>query len=296
MTINDFQFHEKKQAADSVFYLEEETGGVPLLKFSMLDQTGIVDHGFTTRSGGVSKGMFATLNLSYTRGDDKAAVDENFRRTAVSLHADLSDFVLSDQTHTINVRTVTAKDRGKGILTDRDYQDVDGLITNEPGIVLATFYADCVPLYIVDPVHHAIGLCHSGWRGTVACMGQAVITAMADAYQSKPCDLLCAIGPSICQACYEVSDDVAAQFLNAFPDAAGKLLQPTAPGKYQLDLWKANELVFLQAGVLPNHIAVTDLCTCCNARQLFSHRASQGKRGNMGAFLKLKVSCHPCSD
>lgn len=288
MTIDDFKFHKGKQAAESVFYLEEAEGGVPLLKFSKLDQAGIAEHGFTTRAGGVSKGMFASLNLSYTRGDEKAAVDENFRRIAVSLHAELSDFVLSDQTHTVNVRKVTAEDRGKGIVKERGYHDVDGLITNEPGIVLSTFFADCVPLYFIDPIRHAIGLCHSGWRGTVARIGRVVVNAMADAYQSQPGDLICAIGPSICQACYEVSEDVALQFRKAFPDAGGELLVASAPGKYQLDLWKANELVLTQAGVLASHIATTDLCTCCNAKLLFSHRASHGKRGNLGAFLKLK--------
>lgn len=275
-------------SAGKVFYLDESVpGGVPLLKYYLFDQAGIVDHGFTTRIGGVSKGEFSSLNLSYTRGDEKACVDENFRRAAVSLHANVEDFVLTDQTHTTNVRKITRQDRGKGILQERDYKDVDGLITDEPGIVLSAFFADCVPLYFVDPVHRAIGLSHSGWRGTIARMGLATIQAMESAYASRPQDLYCAIGPSICQACYEVSKDVAAQFMDEFPGAGEELCYPTSKGKYQLNLWKANELVLIQAGVSPERLAVTDICTCCNPKLLFSHRASHGRRGNLGAFLKL---------
>ena len=107
------------------------------------------------------------MNLSYTRGDKKENVDENYRRIAGIMDCSMNDFLLTHQTHTTNVRVVTEEDRGKGIIKERDYEDVDGLVTNVPGIVLSTFYADCVPLYFVDPVKKAIGLSHSGWRGTV---------------------------------------------------------------------------------------------------------------------------------
>lgn len=150
---------------------------LPLLKYPLLEQTGIVEHCFTTRIGGVSKGIYESLNLSFTRGDEDAAVRENFRRLAGAMETDVSKFVFTDQTHTTNVRRVTAEDAGKGIVKERDYTDIDGLITNEPGLVLSTFYADCVPLYFVDPVHRAIGMSHSGWKGTVGKMGAATITA-----------------------------------------------------------------------------------------------------------------------
>lgn len=288
MDINEFVIKEKNTPGRTFYVDEGVPGAVPLLKFHLLNQTGIVEHGFTTRSGGVSKGEFASLNLSYTRGDEKACVDENFRRTAAALHADVADFILTDQTHTTNVRWVTGQDRGKGVLRERGYRDVDGLVTDEAGIVLSAFFADCVPLYFVDPVHRAIGLSHSGWRGTIGRMGLATIQAMQAAFATRPQDLFCAIGPSICQSCYEVSEDVAAAFMEEFPDAGEALCYPAeGNGKYQLNLWKANELVLLQAGVLPQRIAVTDICTCCNPGLLFSHRASKGRRGNLGAFLKL---------
>ena len=261
---------------------------LPLLKYPLLEQTGIVEHCFTTRIGGVSKGIYESLNLSFTRGDEDAAVRENFRRLAGAMETDVSKFVFTDQTHTTNVRRVTAEDAGKGIVKERDYTDIDGLITNEPGLVLSTFYADCVPLYFVDPVHRAIGMSHSGWKGTVGKMGAATITAMKREFGTEAKDLVCAIGPSICQDCYEVSEDVADAFKEAFPGHADEILLDKKNGKYQLDLWGANEIVLTEAGVLKEKIAVTNICTSCNPDLLFSHRASHGKRGNLGAFIYLR--------
>ena len=261
---------------------------MPLLHFPLLEKTGIVKEGFTTRLGGVSEGIFSTMNLSFTRGDEEEAVRENYRRLASALDVDYDKFVFTDQTHTTNVRKVTAEDAGNGLTREREFHDTDGLITDVPGLVLSTFYADCVPLYFVDPVHRAIGLSHSGWRGTVNRMGKATIEAMRMEYGSRPEELRCAIGPSICQDCYEVSGDVAVEFEQAFAGHEREIILAKENGKYQLDLWKANEIVLLDAGVLPEHIEITDICTCCNPDLLFSHRASHGKRGNLGAFLCLK--------
>ncbi|MBQ8663412.1 MAG: peptidoglycan editing factor PgeF [Eubacterium sp.] len=265
------------------------TGEVlPLLHFENIEQTGMVKHCFTTRMGGVSKEHCASLNLSFTRGDDEAAVRENYRRLAEVLDAEVNQFVFTDQTHTTNVRVVTEADAGKGIIVPKDYTDVDGLITNVPGLVLSTFFADCVPLYFVDPVHRAIGMSHSGWRGTVGRMGATTLEAMHVTYGTNPADVICAIGPSICQDCYEVSADVAEAFAAEFPEHIEEILEPKPLEKFQLDLWRANEIVLLEAGVLPEHIAVTNVCTCCNPGKLFSHRASHGKRGNLGAFLSIR--------
>ncbi len=264
-------------------------GEVEYLTFPILEQTGLVRHLFTTRVGGVSKGIYSTMNVSYTRGDDKEAVDENFRRIAGVLGCSLADIVCSDQTHTTNLRVAGRSDGGKGILTPRDYTDIDGLLTDEPGLVLATFYADCVPLYFVDTKRKAIALAHSGWRGTVARMGKCVIEKMRECYRTDPSDIVAVIGPSICQECYEVSEDVAEAFVREFkkPGQADALLQNKGGGKYQLDLWRANEFILEEAGIRREHIQVTDLCTCHNSEYLFSHRATNGKRGNLGAFFGL---------
>lgn len=265
--------------------------GVEYLSFPGLEATGMVQHLISTRTGGVSEGMYATMNVSYTRGDRKEAVDENFRRIAAVFHSTPHRMVSSHQTHTTNIRLVTEADCGKGITKERDYSDIDGLITNVPEIILATFYADCVPLFFVDCRNNAIGLSHSGWKGTVEKMGEAALRAMKQAFGTSPEDVKAAIGPSICRDCYEVSEDVAEVFRKAFPVHFWEfLINGKQEGKYQLDLWAANRHILLQAGVLPENIEVTDICTCCNSRFLFSHRASAGKRGNIGAFMQLRKS------
>ena len=264
-------------------------GEVEYLTFPLLSRTGIVKHLFSTRAGGVSKGIYSTMNLSYTRGDEKEAVDENFKRIAKVLRCEVGDIICSDQTHTVNLRIVSRQDGGKGIIKPKDYTDIDGLLTDEPGLVLATFYADCVPLYFVDTKKRAVALAHSGWRGTVARMGRCVTEKMREAYGTNPADIVAAIGPSICQACYEVSEDVADAFAQEFrgDGQVDDILINKGGGKYQLDLWRANEIILEEAGIPAEQIQVTDICTCHNSEYLFSHRASHGKRGNLGAFLGL---------
>ena len=268
---------------------QNKSGEVEYLTFPLLERTGMVRHLFSTRVGGVSKGIYSAMNLSYTRGDEKEAVDENFKRIADVLGCSLKDIVCSDQTHTVNLRVVAHEDGGKGILRERDYTDTDGLMTDEPGLVLATFYADCVPLYFVDTRKRAVALAHSGWRGTVARMGRCVTEKMKEVYGTRPEDIVAVVGPSICQVCYEVSEDVAEAFAQEFRrhGQTNEILINKGGGKYQLDLWRANEIILMEAGIPGEQIQVTDICTCHNSDYLFSHRASQGRRGNLGAFLGL---------
>ncbi|MBO5093712.1 MAG: peptidoglycan editing factor PgeF [Lachnospiraceae bacterium] len=263
-------------------------GGFCYLTFPALAATGAVEHLFSTRLGGVSEGCLGSMNLSYTRGDEKENVDENFRRIATALNRKVTEFVFTDQTHTANVRVADARDAGCGIVRERGYHDVDGLVTNDPGIVLCAFFADCVPLFFVDPIRRVIGLSHSGWKGTVHKIGKETVQTMRREFGCDPADIVAAVGPSICGDCYEVSEDVAEQFRQAFSEDTGAVLREKGGGKYLLDLWEANRLVMKEAGILEEHISVTDLCTCCNPEFLFSHRASHGKRGNLGAFLALR--------
>lgn len=261
----------------------------PYLEYPLFQNTGIVRHGFSTRLGGVSEGCYSSLNLSFTRGDREEAVRENFRRMGNALGVRCEDMVFTQQTHTTNVRVVTDQDRGMGIVRPRSYADVDGLVTNVPGICLVTFFADCVPLYFLDPVKKVIGLSHSGWRGTVGKIGRRTVELMQEQYGCSPADILAAVGPSICQDCYEVSEDVIVQFREHFAEKDWpELFYKKENGKYQLDLWKANELIFLEAGIHKEHIAVTNLCTHCNSDILYSHRTTGDKRGNLCAFLALK--------
>ncbi len=262
---------------------------VPYLSFPLLEQTGLVRHGFSTKLGGVSKGEFASMNFGVSRGDEPACVLENFRRMGQALHVKPERMVLSFQTHTVNIRRVTEEDEGKGVVRERGYTDVDGLITDVPGLCLVTLYADCVPLYFLDPVKKAIGLSHSGWKGTAAQMGRRTVEEMRRAFDSNPEDILACIGPSICKDCYEVGPEVAEAFQKAFaPELSARMLEAKENGKYQLDLWEANRQILLGAGILPEHLAVTDICTMCNSQWLFSHRATGGRRGNLGAFLCIR--------
>ena len=262
---------------------EKERNHVPYLSYPLLENTGIINHGFSTRLGGVSTGYWASMNISTTRGDDMEAVIRNRELIAGAIGVTVDSLTYTQQTHTTNVAVVKAEDKGK------QFMETDGLITNVPGICLVTFFADCVPLYFVDPVKKAIGLSHSGWRGTVNKMGKVTVEKMQREYGSDPADILAAIGPSICQDCYEVSEDVIENFRESF-DAAlwSDLFYKKENGKYQLNLWKANENILLEAGILKEHIAVTNVCTQCNPDLLFSHRATGGKRGNLSAFLALK--------
>lgn len=257
--------------------------GVPYLKYPLLEKTGVVNHGFSTRLGGVSKGCCSSMNISIHRGDDPEAVDENRRRIAAAIGVKAEQMVYTQQTHTTNVAVVTEADRGKSL------PETDGMITNVPEVCLVTFYADCVPLYFVDPVKKAIGLSHSGWRGTVHKMANVTIERMQKEYGCRPEDIRAAVGPSICQECYEVSEDVIDEFRKNYREEYWKdLFYQKENGKYQLNLWKANEYNFLDAGILPEHMAISNVCTCCNPEILFSHRVTGWERGNLSAFLSLK--------
>ena len=140
--------------------VEKET---PYLEYPLFQKTGIVTSAFSTRLGGVSEGYYSSLNLSFDRGDDPLKVLENFKRIGASMGVKVEDMVLSKQTHTTNVRVVTAEDKGKGIMQERNYTDVDGMITNVPGICLVTSYADCVPLYFRSEERRVGKECRSRW-------------------------------------------------------------------------------------------------------------------------------------
>ena len=262
---------------------------LPMIRFESFDQMPFFVHGFTTRLGGVSEGIFSSLNLSFTRGDDRNKVLTNYRRIAEVMKIDIDHFVASDQTHTTNIRIVDKADAGKGIIREKDYTDIDGLMTDQAGLLLFTYFADCVPLFFADPVRKVVAVSHSGWKGTLGRMGQKTINKMEQVYGCKPQDIRCAIGPSICQDCYEVSEELYEAFQTSFSVGQMKqLFMPKSGGKYQLDLWKANEIILREAGILENHLENRRICTCCHKEILFSHRGSQGKRGNLAAMIGIR--------
>lgn len=271
----------------------KEKKGVKYLTFDLLEKEN-VKYGFSTRIGGVSTGEFATLNFGFHRGDSEENVKKNFRIMADVLDMNYERMCLSKQTHTTNVRVIREEDAGNGIMRPLPYDDVDGLITDVEDLPLVTFFADCIPLTFFDPKKRVIAASHSGWRGTVGKIGKVTIEKMREEYGCKPQDILCGIGPGICRDCYEVSGDVAEEFRRAFGQkvAEEKLLRrsvfhPKDMEKYMLDLWEANHLVLLEAGILEEHIEITDYCTRCNPKLFYSHRIMGAKRGNLASFISL---------
>ena len=266
-----------------------EEGNLYYTTFPAFDKTGKVHHAFSTRRGGLSQGYYASMNLGLKSGDDPETVAMNFNRMSQATGIYIGDMVFSDQVHGDRILYVDQQYRGSGLLRQPMVEGVDGLITDMPGVALLTFYADCVPLILIDPVRRAVGCAHSGWRGTVADMGGSVLRAMHEAFGTDPADVLAGIGPCICQDCYEVSGDVIGQVDAAFPEEIrSSLYYRKENGKYQLDLREACRQNFLRAGVPAENIAVSDLCTACNKDLLFSHRATAGKRGNIAAVVFIR--------
>lgn len=267
------------------------TGLLPMVESPLFQRETGLQHGFSTRKGGVSKEHLASLNLSFSVEDAKENVLENFRRIGERFGKTPEDFVLSKQSHETKVLKVGTKDRGKGITKDRDYEGIDALITDEKGIILSCFSADCVPILFYDPIHKAVGACHSGWRGTKGKILQNVVEEMRKHFSSNPAEILIAIGPSICKEQYIVSEDLALSFLEDYPDLGEDTASPIqriSKDKFQLDLWDLNRRIALDSGIKEEHISISGYCTMENPELFFSHRYSQGKRGLQGAFICLK--------
>ncbi len=249
--------------------------------------------GFSTRIGGVSEGIYAAMNLSFDRGDKRENVEENYRKMGEALGVEPQRMVLAQQTHSANVLHVTREHAGMGIVRERNFSEIDGLVTDEKGLCLVTAHADCIPLYFVDPVKKAIGLAHSGWKGTAANIAGAVIEKMKEDFGTDPADILAFIGPGICRDHYEVGEDVESKFEGMYTDLRRSRVLKRMPDKdgekkYLLNLHMANYYNMTAAGVINTNIYLTDICTYCNPKLLFSHRYTKGERGGMCAFLALK--------
>ncbi|SFP03410.1 conserved hypothetical protein [Oscillibacter sp. PC13] len=264
------------------FKIHEESGLVWLTS-SMLSG---VHHGFSTRQGGVSSPPFDSLNLGIGRGDDLAAVQENYRRFCTAVGTSPKEAVLSQQTHSSNIRTVTQADAGKGLLCQRDYRDVDALITRVPGLALTVFSADCGILLLYDPIQNAAGAVHAGWRGCAAGIAEKTVRAMGEQFGSAPCDLLAAIGPCIQLCCFETDADVPEAMRRTLGADAEPYLQWRAP-KWHVDLAGLNRQWLLRAGLLPSHIENSGLCTACRPDLFWSHRKMGEARGAQVAMISL---------
>ena len=256
-------------------------GSFEYYTISSFEETGLVKHGFTTRKGGVSKGCYESMNLRFNCDDSKENVLENFRIASEGLGMDFDRLVLSKQVHEDVVHTVTEEDLGNGITKENKFVSVDALITDKKNIPMVTTFADCVPLFFLDKRLGVAALAHSGWRGTVKRIGQKTIQKMKADYGSRAEDILTAIGPSMRVCHFEVSDDVAEIFINEF----GEETAVKYGDRYHVDMHRAIRMQFEEEGI--TNIDDCEICTCCNSDEFFSHRMTNGQRGNMCAFMEL---------
>ncbi len=263
-------------------------GDLIYFTFEKFDNTGVVSHCFSTRKGGVSTGVFSSMNLHF-RMDKPENVIENYKIICSAISVDYRNVVFSKQIHSDTIYTVSQNDNGKGLLRKSDIYDADGLITNERELVLTTFYADCVPIYFLDPVKKVIAMAHSGWRGTVKEIGAKAVLKMEKDYGCERKNILAGIGPSIKKCCFEVDYPVVQEFLKGVSFSKDFIFKDKEKeGKYKIDLQGIIERTLILAGVSKENIENAGICTKCNHELFFSHRYMGNERGSLAGLIALK--------
>lgn len=243
-------------------------------------------HGFATKLGGVSTGVCAQMNLGCKREDDPEAVRENYARFCAAIGADVNGLVMTHQVHEDEVRTASRGDILPDLLDPMPY-DADGLVTDQPGLCLTIYYADCIPVLLYDPKRRAIGAVHSGWRGTALGIVPKAIEKMGRLYGTDPADVLAAIGPGIGPCCFETHSDVPEAMAARWGDEVAAYCKPLENGKFSVDLKGILRRQLARAGVAEEHVDVLDLCTGCHPELYWSHRKMGDLRGNHGAMIQL---------
>jgi len=239
-------------------------------------------HAFTTRFGGVSSGIYESLNLAQRSDDCFDNFKENYSRLCCVLSISPEDLVCSNQVHGTHVRVVTHDDCGK--LFKSNPHNADALITNTPGIALMVFVADCVPILLFDPVKRVAGAVHAGWRGTAANIAGITVLKMISEFGCSPADINAAIGPCITKCCFETDSDVADAVKEALKEDSKHCLSQNGK-KYNVDLKETNHILLKRAGI--ENIIISDECTSCNSNKYWSHRKTKGKRGSQAAVIMV---------
>lgn len=264
-----------------------EKNGIEFVQFNnLIKYSDILIHGFTTRRGGVSEGEYKSLNMAFNKKDKRENVEENYRRIAGVLGIDTENMVLSNQVHDNKIRVVTESDRGKGIYKKSDIIGIDGLVTNNTEVALVTFYADCVPVFLFDPIKRVISLVHSGWRSTLKEISKEAVLKMKEEFGCNPADIEVAIGPSIGQCCFEVGEEVYLEFINTF-SWCGEFCKKEKD-KWFIDLPQIIKNSLKSEGIQENKIVISGICTKCNKDVFFSHRGDNGKTGTLSAIMQLR--------
>ena len=240
-------------------------------------------HCFTTRFGGVSTGPLESMNIAIKLDETAENVAENFRILGNALGFGIEDLVLTRQTHSDIVRTVTRADC-HGCF-HRDYPECDALVTNDPGVALVVFTADCTPILLHDPVTGAVGAAHAGWRGTASAIGAKTVEGMVREFGCKPEDIRAAIGPNVGFCHFETDADVPEAMLTAFGEEVKPFIRRSGD-KYYVNLKEINALALRRAGI--RHIEISEACTMCQPDRFWSHRITKGIRGSQGAIILCK--------
>lgn len=264
----------------------KQKNNLKYISFENLEKTNMVKHCVTTRLGGVSTGVYSEFNLSFSRGEEKEKVLQNYNILCNALDFDINRFVLCHQTHTTNIKVVTEQDIGMGVTKTSSIQNIDGLVTNT-NAQLTVFCADCTPILLLDPNKKAVGAVHAGWRGTVNSIAQKAIQKMIENYGTNPRDIIAGIGPSIGQCCFQVDDPVVNEFRQKLHFAEDVIVNDTIPGKYKIDLWETNKRILMDCGVLEQNIELSGICTMCHTDLFYSHRVMGNDRGNMIGVIAL---------
>lgn len=265
---------------------ERARNGVTFFASDGIDAAGGAAHGFSTRLGGVSEGMWESLNLGQSRGDDPDHVRENYRRFFAAVGVDGGKIAMTNQVHGGVVRCITTADV-KNDPYDKPGYEADGLMTDLPGVALIVYSADCIPILFYDPVRRVIAAVHAGWRGTAAGIAAAAVERMRDVYSCRPADILAAIGPGIGPDCFETHEDVPNAMTAALSTAVLRHIKIKENGKFAVDLKNINVMRLEQAGLDPAHIAVSCVCTSCNPDKFWSHRKLGTNRGSMAGAIQL---------
>lgn len=243
---------------------------------------------FSTRWGGVSEAPFASCNLGLHVGDDADKVLVNRQRFLRTFQADLRQAVCCQQVHGDQVALVSREQIGQGaFLYEQSLPGYDAMITNDTGVYLLTFYADCLPVYLFDPVHRAIGLAHSGWKGTMDRIAAKTLSAMQTSFDSCSEDMYAAIGPGIGSCCFQISAELADKVDLSFSDFRDIINRKESAG-ICWDLAETIRQTLIRQGVQPARISTAGICTSCHPDSYFSYRREQGKTGRMGALLALE--------
>ncbi len=261
----------------------QKKGNLVYLTADSLTTAGGVIHAFSTRKGGVSQGIYASLNLGANRGDDPNAVRENYHILCTALGMSEKNLVFSRQVHKDTIRSVTMKDAGKGLFHPIDYE-ADGLITNIPNLPLVIFTADCIPILLYDPIKRVVGAVHAGWRGTALGIARKAVLQMEAEFGCQPKDILSAIGPGLSQCCFETDQDVPDAMFDALGASAVPYIERRGE-KYHVDLKGINALWLSQTGII--HISISKDCTRCQNTLYWSHRIMQQNRGSQAALIQL---------